>query len=147
MRREGGALMRTFVHVPAFVLAVLTLISWEGLFATNQANAQTLSCCMCYSRCNAQCICPGTSLACPTCFGPGNIIINASREIVPAMVINSDSIDRLIRLAGGRQCPQNNSRLKLFDTQEMLKFDAAFLNNNRIEDKVVALQMTTGNEK
>ena len=136
--------MRTLVHVSAFVLIALTLISVEDMFVPNQANA---GCCMCYSRCNANCTCPGSSIDCPTCYGPDNIIINAWREVGAAVVVNSDSIDRLIRLAGNRQCLQNNSRLQLLEVLAVVTFDPVFVDNNRIQGNVIAQQMTTGNER
>lgn len=134
--------MRTLFLV--YALLLFAIVGGETLIIADQALAD---CCMCGQRCKTGCDCPGSTQSCPKCLWPENFIIGDSGELVNEIAVNSDSIDRVMRHAGSRQCPQNNSRLKLIETQDLLKFDAAFLNDKRIQDNVVAFEMTTGNEK
>lgn len=135
--------MQRFLLVPLFALSVLV----GGGILLGIANEAVAACCMCGS-CprGATCTCPGKSAQCPFCTAPDNSILTAVRETLSPIVADAVNTDRLIRLAGDRQCPQNNLRLKLLETENIPKVEPQLFRNNTTQD-VVAFQSNAGNDK
>jgi hypothetical protein len=109
-------------------------------------------CCMCGS-CGRGCSCPGVG-GCPWCAAPASEQFQvkaafsnpttdrtSAGETVPSITINSQSIDRLIRLAGRRECGQNRLRLGITDGGNSLVVNQFSLEPYAMPENAVAVRI------
>jgi hypothetical protein len=149
-------------------MQILTVIMLASVFALSNIGTWLIAipayagCCRCNMPCGGGCYCPGTG-GCAYCAIPESAespslkaavydemkTFDADRgSVVPAISITPESIDRMIRLAGTRQCDRKNFRLNLTDGQKPLSLDERYLKAYAIgQEDSTAIQLVSNARK
>jgi hypothetical protein len=134
------------------LFSLLLLANVAGWLINTPAHAR---CCACNMACGGGCgFCPGVG-GCPYCAAPDVSVTSEANPAVsgetdatgadvgsvPSLILTSPNMDRLIRLAGARQCDRINHRLKFLESDEsVLRFDQGFSQTLAAMNNLVTLR-------